>query len=107
MIIYKKIFNGFIWVLFLSFLVLYFAEAGGYYESVNSKKAYLTNEKIKQFEKDVKEGREIKVENYMVEIKKDYSNNISKFGLFTSKTFASLGINCFPIFLLFVSIKFK
>lgn len=88
MISYKKIFHGCIWVLFLSFLVLYFAEAGGYYESVNSKKTYLTNEKIKQFEKDVKEGREIKVENYMVEIKKDYSNNISRFGLFTSKTFA-------------------
>lgn len=88
MISYKKIFHGCIWVLFLSFLVLYFAEAGGYYESVNSKKTYLTNEKIKQFEKDVKEGREIKVENYMVEIKKDYSNNISKFGLFTSKTFS-------------------
>ena len=96
MISYKKIFHGCIWVLFLSFLVLYFAEAGGYYESVNSKKTYLTNEKIKQFEKDVadgknvdiKDGREIKVENYMVEIKKDYSNNISKFGLFTSKTFA-------------------
>ena len=56
MISYKKIFHGCIWVLFLSFLVLYFAEAGGYYESVNSKKAYLTNEKIKQFEKDVKAG---------------------------------------------------
>lgn len=88
MISYKKIFHTFIWLLFLSFLVLYFAQAGGYYEDINNKKASLTEEKIKQFEEDVKEGKEIKVENYVVDIKKDYGNNVSSFGLFTSKTFA-------------------
>ena len=36
----------------------------------------------------MKSGKEIKVENYIVNIKKDYSNKISGFGLFTSKTFA-------------------
>ena len=30
MISYKKVFHGFIWFLFLSFLVLYFAQAGGW-----------------------------------------------------------------------------
>ena len=44
--------------------------------------------KIKQFEEDIKAGKEIKVENYVVDIKKDYGNNVSSFGLFTSKTFA-------------------
>ena len=65
MISYKKIFHGFIWLLFFSFLVLYFAQAGGYYEDLNNKKSSLTEEKVKQFEKDV-----------------------SNFGLFTSKSFA-------------------
>ncbi len=88
MISYKKIFHGFIWLLFLGFLVLYFAQAGGYYEDLNNKKSSLTKEKIKEFEKDVKTGKEIKVENYVVDIKKDYGNKISSFGLFTSKTFA-------------------
>lgn len=88
MISYKKIFHGFVWFLFLSFLVLYFAQAGGYYEDMQNKKATLTQEKIEAFEKDVKNGKEIKVENYMVNIKKDYSNVISDFGLYTSKTFA-------------------
>lgn len=88
MISYKKIFHGFIWLLFFSFLVLYFAQAGGYYEDLNNKKASLTEEKVKQFEKDVKEGKEIKVENYVVNMKKNYSNNVSNFGLFTSKSFA-------------------
>ena len=88
MISYKKIFHTLIWILFLGFLVLYFAQAWGYYENLNSKKSSLTEEKIKQFEQDVKEGKEIKVENYVVDLKKDYGNNVSQFGLYTSKTFA-------------------
>lgn len=88
MISYKKIFHTIIWILFLSFLVLYFAQKGGYYEELNNEKATLTEEKIKQFEEDVKDGKEIKVENYIVNFKKDYSNKVSDFGLFTSKTFA-------------------
>ena len=89
MISYKKLFHLLIWILFISFLVLYFAQSFGYYEDLNNKKSYLTEEKIKQFENDVKNGKEIKVENYVVNIKKDYSNKVSSFGLFTSKTFAS------------------
>lgn len=88
MISYKKIFHTFIWILFISFLVLYFAQAGGYYEELNNKKSSLTEDKIKQFEKDVKMGKEIKVENYVVNIRKDYSNKVSSFGLFTSKVFS-------------------
>ncbi len=88
MISYKKIFHGFIWLLFLSFLVLYFSQANGYYEDLNNKTSSLTEDKIKEFEEDVKNGKEIKVENYVVNIKKDYGNKISSFGLFTSKTFA-------------------
>lgn len=88
MISYKKVFHGFIWFLFLSFLVLYFAQAGGYYEDVNNKKASLIEEKIKQFEEDVKNGKKIEVENYVVNIKKNYDNKISSFGLYTSKALA-------------------
>lgn len=85
MISYKKIFHGFIWILFLSFLVLYFAQSFGYYENINNKKASLTEDSIKRFEKDVKMGKEIKVDNYVINIKKDYGNKISSFGLFSSK----------------------
>lgn len=96
MISYKKIFCGFIWFLFLGFLVLYFSQASGYYEDLNNKKSTLTEEKIKEFEQDVKSGKEIKVENYVVNIKKDYGNKVSSFGLFTSKAFAKyfkIGMN--------------
>lgn len=88
MISYKKLFHGFIWLLFFSFLVLYFAQAGGYYEDLNNKKSSLTEESIKRFEEDVKNGEEIKVENYVINMQKDYDNTVSSFGLFTSKAFA-------------------
>ncbi|MEG2351384.1 MAG: hypothetical protein RSA10_02815 [Bacilli bacterium] len=85
---YRKWYRKFVWVLFLSFLVLYFSQANGYYERIQSKKSTLTEEKIKEFEEDVKKGKEINVENYVVNIKKDYSNNVSNFGLFTSEKIA-------------------
>ena len=89
MISYKKLFHLFIWVLFLSFLVLYFAQSFGYYENINNKKASLTEESIKRFEDDVKKGKTIKVENYVIDMKKDYSNKVSSFGLYTSRMLGS------------------
>lgn len=88
MISYKRIFHIFIWILFFSFLVLYFASMNGYYADLNNKKSSLTLEKIYEFEKDVREGKPIKVENYVINIKKDYGNKVSDFGLFTSKIIA-------------------
>ena len=87
MISYKKIFHGICWLLFLSFLVVYFAQLGGYYESINHKKKALTEENIKQFEKDIKAGKKIDVENYIVK-DKNYETALSTVGLYTSSTFA-------------------
>jgi len=85
MISYKKIFHGIEWLLLFGFLVLYFAQMGGYYENLNRKKTYLTEESIKRFEDDIANGKEIKVENYVINMKKNYANRISRFGLYTSK----------------------
>ena len=75
MISYKKIFHIFVFFLFISFLVLYFSSANGYYEDLNNKN-------------DIKNGKKINVEDYVVNVKKDYSNIVSDFGLFTSNAFA-------------------
>ena len=88
MITYKKLYKWFVWFLFLSFLVLYFAQKEGYYDEMNNKKNILTEEKIKQFEEDVKNGVKIDVNNYLVEDKKDYSNKVSRFGLASSNFIA-------------------
>ena len=61
-----KIFWKFFLMLLIGFTAIYISEATGYYEFEQHNKKVLTEEKIKQFEKDVKEGREIKVENYKI-----------------------------------------
>ena len=46
-------------LLLLAFIVLYIALESGYYETKMSKKTAMTNESIKKFEMDVKEGKQI------------------------------------------------
>ena len=65
-------------VLFLSFLVVYCAELTGYYEYQNHKHAVLTEEQIKQFEKDVANGKEVDINEYLVKDERVYNNNLSK-----------------------------
>lgn len=92
----SKLFKVIISLFFVSFLVLYFAQSFGYYENINEKKASITAEKIKEFEEDIKNGKKINVNNYVVDIKKDYGNKVSSFGLYTSKAIAKYfkkGIN--------------
>ena len=80
----KKLSNFVFALLFLSFLVVYVAQSTGYYENLNYRKTYLTEEKIKEFENDVAEGKKINPDDYVIEEHKDYSNKLSKFGLKSS-----------------------
>ena len=73
-------------ILFAIFLTLYISQTTCYYDFDQYKKDELTKEKIEQFEKDVQEGKEIKIENYVSNIKTDYSNNASKAGIKLSNT---------------------
>ena len=72
-------------VLFLIFLTIYFSQSGGYYEFELHKKTVFTEEKIKQFEKDVADGKDVSIEDYLVNEKKNYSNKASQIGYFFSK----------------------
>lgn len=58
----------------------------GYYETKMRDKATLTSSQIKQFEKDVKEGKEIDLENYVLEEPIPNTNKYSKAGLTFSTT---------------------
>ena len=77
--------NKFIKVLLLFiviiFLVMFFTSSSGYYEYELNKKTNLTQEAIERFEQDVKEGKEIDINNYLVNEKKDYNNKFSNAGL--------------------------
>lgn len=73
-------------LLFIAFLTLYLSQATGYYEYENHQKNALTEEQIKQFEKDVKEGKNIKIEDYIEKTHVDYGNKASDIGNQFSKT---------------------
>ena len=61
-----NLFKGIFLILLFTFTTLYIASYNGYYEYSNNKKVTLTNEKIKEFEEDVKNGKKIDLENYIV-----------------------------------------
>ncbi len=67
-------------LLLLVYLALYIALESGYYETKMSKRTALTNENIKRFEQDVKEGKEIDLNQYIIDDNKNYSNTLTKTG---------------------------
>ena len=76
----KKVFKGGILLLIILFLGLYYAYSNGYYEKKIKDKILLTNEKIEEFEQDLKDGKDITLEDYKVK-ETDYSTRTSKFSL--------------------------
>lgn len=60
------------------FLYSYFIEKSGYYEYNLRNKKSLTEEQIKQFEKDVKEGKDIDIDSYLKDNAIDYSNQLTR-----------------------------
>jgi hypothetical protein len=65
---------------FLTFLAFYIAYSSGYYEAKVQKKATITQEKITEFEQDVKDGKEIDLKEYVNNDYIDYSSPVSKLG---------------------------
>lgn len=90
----KKIINKIFWKLFLILLVgftaIYISEATGYYEFEQHNKKVLTDDNIKLFEKDLKEGKDIDINTYADNKEIDYQNSISKMGLKMSKSMENI-----------------
>ena len=74
---FKNIFKFLFIVLFLFFIVLVIANRTGYYKTKTVRNVALTNEQIKKFEKDIKDGKEIDVNSYLKDSYIDYSTNLS------------------------------
>lgn len=75
----------FVMFMFTVFLVLYLAGINGYYNYTEYNKMVMTKEAMIKFEKDIENGKNIDVDKYIKSLNKDYSNNISKLGIKTSK----------------------
>lgn len=81
---------------FISFLTFYIAGQSGYYEYTERKKMTFTKEQIKNFEEDVKQGKNIDIQNYLENTDHNYQNKISRFTLNISENiskFTKKGIN--------------
>lgn len=59
------------------FFAMLFALKNGYYETNTTKAKNLTEEQIKLFEQDLKEGKDIDIKDYVVAARVDYSTKLS------------------------------
>ena len=73
----KFIRRCFILIIFI-FLCSYFTYTSGYYEYRLHNKSDLTKEQILQFERDVKDGKDIDIHSYLEDNTVDYSNQLTK-----------------------------
>ena len=102
----KKNYNLFWWILSISFILfvsLVIAYDSGYYEANISRKSKITNEKIREFEQDVKQGKDIDIKDYVESDFIDYSSPMSKVGAKLSSTIDDFMNNSFTNFFSFVS----
>lgn len=74
----KKIAKNIFIILFLAFIVSYVIEKTGYYEYNLQKKTIMTNESISRFEKDLAEGKDVTMEDYVVSTEKDYTSVLTR-----------------------------
>ena len=65
-------------LIILIFLFSYFIEHSGYYEYNLHNKKNLTEEDIKRFESDIKEGKNIDLNSYLSKENIDYSNSLTR-----------------------------
>ena len=73
----NKGFKIFIVIMIISYIALYFSYQNGYYEIRNNEKKILTEEMIKEYEEDLKNGVDVTSKEYTV-VRKDYSNTYTK-----------------------------
>ena len=66
-------------VIIIIYISSYYVANSGYYEYHLQEKTVLTNEKIKEFEQDVKDNQNIDIKDYLAYEEVDYTNRITDF----------------------------
>ena len=62
----------------VTFICSYVVSQSGYYEYNLQSKKNLTEKEIKQFENDIKEGKDVDITDYMKDKTVDYSNTLTR-----------------------------
>lgn len=65
-------------LIILIFICSYVVSQSGYYEYSLQSKKNLTEEEIKQFESDIKEGKDVDITDYLKDKEVDYTNTLTK-----------------------------
>ena len=73
----NKSLKSLIIIIIVIFIACYYVSNSGYYEYTIQKKTIITNERIKEFEQDVKNGNEVDIKDYLDNEDKDYSNKFT------------------------------
>ena len=71
------------------YIGLYFSYKNGYYVKKNEENMILTEEKIREYENDLKNGVDVSKKNYL-DIKEDYDNSYTRLSLKISKHIESV-----------------
>ena len=66
-------------IILIIYISSYYVSNSGYYEYHMQQKTVLTNQKIKEFEKDIKDNQNIDIKDYLATEELDYSNKLSNF----------------------------
>ena len=74
------------YIILLTFCMVYFSGKTGYYETNLQKNTLLTSDAIKDFEKDIADGKAVDIKDYINAEVPDYRNIYSKTGDKISKT---------------------
>lgn len=87
----------FVLIVFALFISLYFMQTTDYF-NFDHNSSILTDEAMQSFEKDIKDGKEIDINNYFA-VEKNYDNKLSRGGLklsnFIAKKFNKVVISIF------------
>ena len=68
-------------LLFAVFLTLFMSNKYGYYEYKKHEQVALTEEQIKRFEEDIKQGKNVDLQDYVSNTNKNYQTKLSQAGL--------------------------
>ena len=64
-------------IILIIFISSYYVSNSGYYEYHLQEKTILTNKKIKEFEEDIKNNKDIDVKDYLSDSNIDYTNSFT------------------------------
>lgn len=98
----SKLFKFMVFIVVVVFFCTYFMEKTGYYEYKLQNKKILTENEMLRFENDVKEGKDVTLEDYLSNTNVDYSNSLTKttsnISIKLNKYLKNILVNGFDIF---------